>query len=67
MVCGYLPFEDLNTSVLYDKIKAGKYKLPRDVSEPFKDLLAGILNVNPDARVKIDEIKRHDWWSLYDT
>jgi 5'-AMP-activated protein kinase catalytic alpha subunit len=54
MVCGYLPFEDPNTSDLYDKIKMGKYKLPKDVSEPFKDILSGVLNVNPETRLKID-------------
>ena len=32
MICGYLPFEDNNTSELYDKIKAGKYKLPKWVT-----------------------------------
>jgi 5'-AMP-activated protein kinase catalytic alpha subunit len=32
MVCGYLPFEDNNTSELYDKIKSGKYKLTKCVS-----------------------------------
>lgn len=64
MVCGYLPFEDPNTSDLYDKIKAGKYKLPKDVSEPFKSILSGILDVNPDTRLRIEDIKRHEWWQL---
>ena len=27
LVCGYLPFEDSNTSVLYKKILAGDYKV----------------------------------------
>lgn len=64
MVCGYLPFEDPETSILYDKIKAGKYKLPKDVSSSFKNLLAGILDVNPDTRMRIDDIKSHEWWQL---
>jgi 5'-AMP-activated protein kinase catalytic alpha subunit len=32
MVCGYLPFEDPNTTELYEKIKSGKYRLPKTVS-----------------------------------
>jgi 5'-AMP-activated protein kinase catalytic alpha subunit len=48
MVCGYLPFEDSNTSQLYKKILAGEYTLPAFVSEDFKDLLKNILNINPN-------------------
>lgn len=32
MVCGYLPFEDSNTSQLYKKILSGEYVLPAFVS-----------------------------------
>lgn len=64
MVCGYLPFEDPNTTKLYDKIKAGKYRLPKEVSEPFKDMLSGILNVDPEKRFTATEIKKHTWCTL---
>ena len=53
MVCGYLPFEDPNTSALYKKILSGDYVLPSFVSSEFKDLIGGILNVNPLKRLKI--------------
>jgi len=29
LLCGYLPFEDKNTKVLYKKILSGEYKLPK--------------------------------------
>jgi 5'-AMP-activated protein kinase catalytic alpha subunit len=45
MVCGYLPFEDQDTTQLYEKIKEGKYRLPKHASEEFKDLLQNVLNV----------------------
>jgi len=32
LVCGYLPFEDGNTSLLYKKILAGDYKPPKWIS-----------------------------------
>lgn len=32
MVCGYLPFEDPNTSLLYKKIMAGEFNIPKYVS-----------------------------------
>ncbi len=31
LLCGYLPFEDKNTKVLYKKILAGDFKIPRIV------------------------------------
>ena len=33
VVCGYLPFEDQNTSALYKKILAADYKPPKFISE----------------------------------
>jgi len=63
MVCGYLPFEDSNTSQLYKKILSGEYSLPNFVSDSFKDLLEKILNVNPSKRYRIKEIYAHEWCS----
>lgn len=31
-ICGYLPFEDINTSSLYKKILSGDYHIPSFVS-----------------------------------
>jgi len=32
-LCGYLPFEDSNTSALYKKILSGSYSFPKDLSK----------------------------------
>lgn len=61
MVCGYLPFEDNDTSQLYRKIVLGDYVLPESVSSLFKDLLTKILIVNPNNRYSIEEIYAHPW------
>ena len=53
MVCGYLPFEDPNTSQLYKKILAGDYKAPSFLSADCKDLLKNVLNTDPDKRFTI--------------
>ncbi len=47
MVCGYLPFEDPNTSALYKKILAGDYTIPKFVSSDARDLIKGILTTEP--------------------
>ena len=61
MVCGYLPFEDEVTAKLYKKIGKADYQCPKYVSENFKDLLSKILNVNPQTRYTIDQIRNHEW------
>lgn len=53
MVCGFLPFEDANTSALYKKILTGSYTLPSHVSEDLKDLLTKVLCVDPSKRYKV--------------
>lgn len=53
MLCGYLPFEDPNTSALYKKIIQGDYKIPKFVSSEGKDLIKNILNTDPTKRYTI--------------
>jgi 5'-AMP-activated protein kinase catalytic alpha subunit len=65
LVCGYLPFEDSNTSVLYKKIMAGDYTIPKFLSPEAKDLIKNILTTDPNKRYKIDDIRKHPWYQLY--
>lgn len=62
MVCGFLPFEDSNNEKLYKKIVDGKYALPSFVSEPCKDLIRKIMNIDQEKRFSIAEIKAHPWY-----
>ncbi|OMJ96206.1 hypothetical protein SteCoe_164 [Stentor coeruleus] len=62
MICGYLPFEDSNTSQLYKKILAGDYKFPKFISKDAKEFLKNILNTNPDERFTISRIRGHVWY-----
>lgn len=64
MICGYLPFEDSNTSMLYKKIISGDYKCPKYMSEEAKELVGKILNTNPAERFTIENIKNHKWFKL---
>ena len=63
MVCGYLPFEDPNTTLLYKKIIAGDYSLPKFVSASAKDLIQGLLTTDPERRLKLKDIKNHPWFT----
>ncbi|CAD8050287.1 unnamed protein product [Paramecium sonneborni] len=65
MICGYLPFDDINTQNLYQKIINAEYTFPKHISIDAKDLIKRILVVNPLKRYSIQQIKRHKWWQLW--
>lgn len=64
LVCGYLPFEDGNTSLLYKKILAGDYKPPKWISNDVKDLISKILETDPKKRYTLADIRKHEWYKL---
>jgi len=64
MLCGYLPFEDPNTSNLYKKILSGDFQIPKFVSNEARDMLKGILNTDPQKRFTIQDIRSHPWYNL---
>ena len=63
LVCGYLPFEDPNTSALFKKIMSGQYRAAKWISAEVKDLIRKILEVDPKKRVNINCIKQHPWYT----
>jgi hypothetical protein len=64
LVCGYLPFEDPNTALLYKKILSGDYKPPKWISPEAKDLIRCILEVDPRKRYTMADIRKHPWYNL---
>lgn len=64
LVCGYLPFEDPNTSNLYKKILSADFTIPRFVSPEAQDIITCILNTDPEKRYTIEDIRRHPWFNL---
>ena len=59
MVCGFLPFEDPDTNLLYKKIINGKFDIPEWVSDNCKDLINQILNIDPEKRFTTKNIINH--------
>jgi len=64
LVCGFLPFEDPDTTKLYKKILSGKYVVPDFLSSEVVDLLAAILTQDPEKRPSIATIRQHPWFDL---
>mmetsp|Transcript_3205 Transcript_3205/g.7530 ORF Transcript_3205/g.7530 Transcript_3205/m.7530 type:complete len:762 (+) Transcript_3205:56-2341(+) len=62
LVCGYLPFEDQNTSALYRKILNADYQAPKFISESARDLIARMLNTDPEQRYAMPKIRAHAWY-----
>lgn len=62
LVCGFLPFEDPDTSVLYKKILKGKYLVPEFISDKVENLIGEILKQDPTKRPNIEQIREHQWF-----
>jgi len=68
LLCGFLPFEDPDTSLLYKKILSGKYDVPEELIKPDSaDLLSLILEKDPLVRITLDEIRQHVWFTSNNT
>ena len=59
MLCGYIPFKDIDNEVLFKKIMECKIEFPSYVSPLSIDLLGKILVNDPEKRITIKEIKKH--------
>ncbi|XP_065013765.1 CBL-interacting protein kinase 32 isoform X3 [Musa acuminata AAA Group] len=62
LLAGYLPFEDSNLMILYNKISAADFTCPPWLSFGAMRLLARILDPNPMTRITIPEILEDDWF-----
>lgn len=62
MLAGFLPFDDDNTDVLYQKIIEGKFNMPNWISSEAQDILKRIINKDPEQRMTIQDIYEHDWF-----
>eukprot|EP00438_Fugacium_kawagutii_P025529 Skav228456 [mRNA] locus=scaffold1058:221962:226430:- [translate_table: standard] len=54
--------QDSNTSALYKKILAASYQPPSFISESVKELIAGLLTVDPVKRFTIADVRAHPWY-----
>lgn len=62
LVCGFLPFEDQNHAELYKKILNAEYETPNFVSPEVTSLIAGMLTTDPEKRMSLKDIRKHQWY-----
>jgi len=65
ILSGLLPFADDDTEVLLQKIKVGDFVFPSFISHHAKDLIARILQNNPNKRISIESMWRHPLVNKY--
>ena len=66
LIIGKLPFETNNVKETYKRIKMGNYSFPENevISEPAKDLIRSLLVLDPQKRLKLDEILNDDFFHI---
>ena len=66
MLCGYLPFEDdeNDNDILFSQIIKNKIDYPSFLSDLSLDILKKILVSDPEKRITIDEIKKHEFYLI---
>lgn len=67
MLCGYTPFREKTQDKIFERIKAGEYKFDRAdwsmISAEAKDLIKGLMCINPDRRLTAAQALRSKWIS----
>ncbi|OHT07593.1 CAMK family protein kinase [Tritrichomonas foetus] len=61
MVTGQLPWTKRNQQQLFDQIKKGDYTIPGYLSDNCRQFLAGMMTVDADRRLSIEEALTHQW------
>ena len=63
MLFGYLPFGDENEINNIANIISGNYEIPEEASDDLRDLLTHIIEVEPNKRYNLEQIKSHKWYN----
>eukprot|EP00347_Sterkiella_histriomuscorum_P018993 403343379 len=62
MLTGQLPFDEEQMPNLFNRIKKGKYYMPNYISDDAKDLISRLLQPLPLKRIKLNDVKEHNWF-----
>ena len=63
MLCGFLPFEDPDTALLYKKILKGDFEIPDFLTNRSIKFLKQVLCTDPRRRLDLREIKQSAWYT----
>jgi serine/threonine protein kinase len=61
MLCGTVPFKAPTLEELHKLILAGKFTFPIELSNEAKELISGMIKLEPTQRLTIPQILNHPW------
>ena len=61
MLTGQLPWTKRNQQQLFEQIRKGEYTIPAYLSEQCMSLIRGLMTVDCEKRLTIDEALKHPW------
>ncbi|MGH0137650.1 UNVERIFIED_CONTAM: hypothetical protein FKN15_063746 [Acipenser sinensis] len=62
VIRGALPFDHDNLRQLLEKVKSGVFHMPHFIPPDCQALLKGMIEVNPDKRLSLEDIQKHSWY-----
>ncbi|CAF4653893.1 unnamed protein product [Rotaria sp. Silwood1] len=65
LLVGALPFDDDNLRQLLEKVKKGVFHIPHFVPIDCQQLLRGMIEVDPNKRLTLEDVSRHSWVTQY--
>ncbi|GJN88930.1 hypothetical protein Rhopal_001901-T1 [Rhodotorula paludigena] len=61
LMTGVLPFDHSDIRTLLSLVKRGEYYMPPELPSDAQDLIRRMLVVDPEKRIKMEDIRRHPW------
>ncbi len=61
MLCGTVPFKAPNLEELHKLILKGDFVFPNDLTEEAKQIVQGMIKLEPNERLSIPLILSHPW------
>ncbi|XP_038639448.1 serine/threonine-protein kinase BRSK2-like isoform X3 [Scyliorhinus canicula] len=62
LLVGALPFDDDNLRQLLEKVKRGVFHMPHFIPPDCQNLLRGMIEVDADKRLSLEQIQKHTWY-----
>ncbi|XP_056637360.1 serine/threonine-protein kinase STK11 [Diorhabda sublineata] len=60
---GTYPFEGDTIFRLFETIGKGEFTIPKEIDEPLRSLIIGMLQKDPEMRFSLQQIKHHPWFT----
>ena len=61
LLFGTVPFKANNMKDLHQQILKAKYNMKEEISEQAKDLIRGLLQIDPKKRLSVSQVLKHEW------